>query len=139
LLLLLLEKDGLRETSLLLHGEYELVGKREVSSKLCTQATATTHVELGEEESEERRRNGESRAEDDSEVANVHLGYVGVLSDNAEIYWEGGEGQWLRDKSDGSATYEQSCREDQSQLEHMIGRECTTHKKRNKVYSSIGS
>lgn len=54
--------------------------------KLRAYVARVTYVKLGEEKSEERRRNGESRAENDSKIANIHLGYIGVLSDDAEIY-----------------------------------------------------
>jgi len=49
------------------------------------QRKSVTHVELDEEEGEERLWDGERRREDDAEVAKVHLGRVGVLRDQAQV------------------------------------------------------
>ena len=49
------------------------------------QRKSVTHVELDEEEGEERLWDGERRREDDTEVAKVHLGRVGVLRDQAQV------------------------------------------------------
>ena len=44
-----------------------------------------TYVELGQQEAEKWRRNGERWREHDPEVAEVHLGYLGILCDDAKI------------------------------------------------------
>lgn len=43
------------------------------------------YVKLAQEEGKERRRDSQRRRKDDPEVAQVHLGRLGVLSDRAEM------------------------------------------------------
>ena len=48
-------------------------------------ALERAYIELGEQESEERRRNGEGGTEHDPEIPDVHFGDLGVLCDDAEV------------------------------------------------------
>lgn len=48
-------------------------------------ASEGAYVKLAQEEGKERRRDGQRRRKDDPEVAQVHLGRLGILSDCAEM------------------------------------------------------